>query len=192
MSPKTRKPNMSPTRQFLDEFARQIGPGSEVVGAVRAVAWRDAWALNRVHLVRWLRAMHGDKKPPLVTRIDVNGQWFQPAKALLRRLGFDPLSQPDGHRVLRLEWTVLDSELSAFAEYLPLWVRGRLDPSVAIPLPPVPSHVFGTDLRSTNYAWTVTAWDTYSAWTGQSPKLPHYAIPAVEVVAVEPELAAVV
>ena len=74
--------------------------------------------------------------------------------------------------------SVGQEQLLTFAGWLPVWIRGRQDPSVAIPLPPHPSHVFGQSLRTTDYAWTVAAWDAYSRWHKQDPRLPWYAIPA--------------
>ncbi len=168
--------------RFLETFAMALGDGAEVLRPRRIVAWRDGVALNRLHLLRWSWPDPGDRHAPRVTRIGLNTQLFRPPKTLLKRLGFDPLTRPDGDRALRLEWTVLGDELLAFADWLPLWMRGRLDTATPIPLPPHPSHVFGQDLRTTAYAWTVAAWDAYSRWKGQDPRLPWYAIHARDVV----------
>lgn len=163
---------------FLDELAEKVDSEAVVVSPKRIVAWRDGDALNRLELLRWTWPDARFPRAPRVTRMGLNTQRFIPPKTLLRRFGFDPLSRPAGAMRLRLEWSVLGEELLAFAAWLPLWIRGRLDPSVAIPLPPHPSHVFGEGLRTTAYAWTVAAWEAYSRWHKQDPTLPRYAIHA--------------
>jgi len=168
--------------RFLEAFAMSLGDGAVVVRPRRIVAWRNGAALNRLELLRWSWPDAGDRGAPRVTRIGLNALVFRPPKTLLSRLGFDPLARPDGDRALRLEWTVLGDELLAFADWLPLWIRGRLDPAAPVPLPPHPSHVFGQGLRTTDYAWTVAAWDAHSRWKAQDPRLPWYAIHARDVV----------
>lgn len=164
--------------RFLEQLAASISAGAVVVAPKRIVAWSDGDALNRLELLRWTWPDGRFPRAPRVTRMALNTQMFAPPKSLLRRFGFEPGSRPDGAPGLRLEWSVLGEELLAFAEWLPVWVRGRLDPTVAIPLPPHPSHVFGTGLRTTDYAWTVAAWEAYSRWNKQDLALPRYAIPA--------------
>jgi hypothetical protein len=110
--------------------------------------------------------------------VGLNTHAFTPPKTLLRKLGFDDRALPQGSDGLRLEWTVLGNELLAFAGWLPLWVRGRLDPLAPIPLPPHPSHVLGEGLRTAACAWTVAAWEAYSRWNRQDRGLPWYAIHA--------------
>lgn len=171
--------------RFLETFAKEIALWAVVVRPKHIVAWRDGDLLNRVELLRWTWPDASSRAAPRVTRIGLNTQRFTPSKALLRHLGFEPESLPPSARSLHLEWSVLGEELLAFAEWLPLWIRGRQDASVEIPLPPCPSHVFGQGLRATNYAWTVAAWDAYSRWHKQDPRLPWYAINAREVVAAE-------
>ena len=171
--------------RFLETFAKEIALWAVVVRPKHIVVWRDEDLLNRVELLRWTWPDASSRAAPRVTRIGLNTQRFTPSKALLRHLGFEPESLPPSARSLHLEWSVLGEELLAFAEWLPLWIRGRQDASVEIPLPPCPSHVFGQGLRATNYAWTVAAWDAYSRWHKQDPRLPWYAINARDVVAAE-------
>jgi len=183
MSAKHELPRRVLWTRFLEQLATNLGPGTVVVSPKRIVAWRSGAALNRVELFRWAWPDARFPRAPRVTRIALNTHAFTPSKALLRRFGFDVHARPWRIDGLRLEWTVLGEELLAFADWLQLWIRGRLDSSVAIPLPPHPSHVFGEGLRTTNYAWTVAAWDAYSRSHRQDPKLPWYAIHARDVVA---------
>jgi hypothetical protein len=191
---------------FLDRFA--VAQGVPVVrpGRRNLVAWRTRDEIHHLQLVRLAWPSAADRAAPRLTRIAVDHFEFRPSGELLRRLGahddgcvgdVDPgeavpaASSPGtcagGDRPLHLEWTVLGDELLAFADWLPVWIRGRLDPRLPISLPPVPSNVYGAGLRRTVYAWTAPAWEANAAWKGHSPALPWYAVPAAEL---EPEEAA--
>jgi hypothetical protein len=81
---------------------------------------------------------------------------------------------------------VLGDELVAFAPWLAVWMRGHFDPTVLIPLPPHPSHIWSRSLRITNYAWTVTALNAHARFHGRAPLLHPCATPASEVTAALP------
>lgn len=171
--------------QFL-ECLRQVVPAQPamLIRPKHVVAWRgEQGALDHVQLLKWSWPDAAYPRAPAITRIALNTHRFTPSKETLRRLGFSELSWPGYTQALRLEWTVLGEELLAFVEWLPVWIRGRVDADARISLPPVPSHVFGKGLRETDYAWTVRAWETYSGWKRQDPRLPWYAIPAEKVTA---------
>ncbi len=166
-------------REFLGRLAETLGYPAVVVNPKPIVVWRDGEALNRLELRPWtVPDRQQPDRVPAVTRIAVNEMAFDPSKALLRRLGFRPDDWPGYTAFLRLEWTVIDDELAGFTEWLPIWVRGRIDPSVTIPLPPHPSHIWGIGLRTTNYAWTVAAWDAYSRYKNMDPRLTRGSISA--------------
>ena len=179
-------PRATPWSRFLQAFADALGPSAVVVRGKHLVAWRYGRHLNHLQLVRWSRPDSSSPRAPRVTRLSLNYYWFDPSKSLLRRLGFGPREHPPRTDRLRLEWTVLDEEILEFAAWLPLWMGGRLDSSVPIPLPPHPSHVFGEGLRTTMYAWTATAWSANARSKGHSAGLPGYAIPASRVCPAEP------
>jgi hypothetical protein len=173
--------------RFLDALAAALGSPAVVLRPKYLVAWRDGKWLNHLELVRWSCPDALSPDAPYVTRLSMNYYYFGPSKALLRKLGFPPQARPSRREELRLEWSVLDEQMLEFAAWIPLWMRGRLDPSAAIPLPPHPSHVFGEGLRTTMYGWTATAWSANALANGQSVDLPRYAIPAARVVPAEAE-----
>jgi hypothetical protein len=174
---------------FLDAFVVSVKGGAVIAAQKHVVAWRRGNALNHLELLNFSWPSARSLDAPRITRISVNKHVFIPPTTILRNLGFDkqrPL--PRGSEGLHLEWTILGNELLAFADWLPVWVEGRLDPNSPIPLPPHPSHVFGKGLRTTDYAWTATAWDTYGRWKRDDNTLPHpYAIHAQDVVPAAPE-----
>lgn len=166
---------------FLEAFAAKLGDGAVILASKHLVVWRDGDSLNRLEALRW--CWPGPQRPgaPRVTRIYINFHAFDAPRSLLRELGLDERTYHAGDEGLRLEWSVLGDELLAFADWLPFWIRGCLDPAAPVPLPPHPSHIFGQGLRTTSYAWTTAAWDAYTRWRGQNPSLPCYAIPAAQV-----------
>lgn len=155
----------------------------EIVRGKPIMFWRDGKHINNVQLVSWSRPEHRRRCDPWVTRVAVNYFGHDPTKAALGRLGFRPdggfWPRPGPTRGLRFEWTAMDVELTRLARWFPTWMAGRLDPTQPIPLPPVPSHVFGRGLRTTSYAWTDVAWRFWtSAHQPGREQLPGYAIPA--------------
>jgi hypothetical protein len=188
-------PKLKPTRstqltrsalwlRFLERLREGV-PGPAMVARPKyVVAWRGGrGTLEHVQLLKWAWPEGAYSRAPMVTRIALNTHCFTPSKELLRRLGFEDCSRPGYTSALRLEWSVLGEELLAFADWLPLWMHGRVSACAPIPLPPVPSHVFGEGLRETAYAWTARAWDAHSGWKKQDPRLPWYAIPAEQLTA---------
>lgn len=184
--PSSSRPSRPMTRSatwkaFLSRLTETLGYPAVVVNPKPTVVWRDRDALNHLELRPWTAPdRQQPARVPAVSRIAVNVMWFRPSNALLRRLGFRPDAWPGYMDGLRLEWTVLDEELRGFAEWLPTWVRGRIDPKVTIPLPPYPSHVWGIGLRSTSYAWTASAWDAYSRYKNMNARLTPGSISAEE------------
>ncbi|NOJ82291.1 hypothetical protein [Myxococcus xanthus] len=164
--------------EFLQRLASEMEPLTPVIHQGRRLVWRQGEWLNRVDLSRhsW-PDRHFPEAPP-VTRISMNRLNFEPPEAMLRRFGLSRVTHPLGEPRLRLEWTVYGEELLAFASWLPLLIRGRLNPWEPIPLPPHPSHVFNGGLRRTSYAWTTTAWEVYARWRRTDVSLPFMAIPA--------------
>lgn len=155
------------------------------------LAWRLGDHIDHVRLLSWLRPDRQRRGAPRITRVSVNHLTFEPSQAVLRRLWFRPRARPSRTPGLHVEWTALDAELVQLARWLPTFLRGQLDPAAPIPLPPVPSHVFGTSLRETVYAWTATAWAAENRFRGHKLDwLPGYAIRADKVVA-EPGVPAV-
>lgn len=155
----------------------------------RVLAWRRGERLERVELVSWSRPDAGRMRAPSITRIAGNHFAFDVSQALVRRLGFRQTSpwsppRPRSTPELDFEWTAVDDELEALARWLPSWMQAKLDPSLAIALPPVPSHVFGRSLHTSVYAWTQAAWDAWTKYdAGKIAPLPWYAIPADKLVA---------
>lgn len=148
------------------------------------LAWRLGDHLDHARLLSWLRPDRDRPRATRITRVSVNHLTFEPSAATLRWLRFPRPSQPRRTPALHLEWTALDAELVQLARWLPTFLRGQLDPTAPIPLPPVPSHVFGTSLRETVYAWTAAAWEASARFHGgDAGWLPWYAIPASKVVA---------
>ncbi|SDY41565.1 hypothetical protein SAMN05444383_1902 [Myxococcus xanthus] len=164
--------------EFLQRLASEMEPLAPMLHQGRRLVWRQGEWLNWVTLSRhsW-PDRHFPEAPP-VTRISMNRFIFEPSEAMLRRFGFSGVGLPLGERRLRLEWTVYGEELLAFASWLPLLIRGRLNATEPIPLPPHPSHVFNGGLRRTSYAWTATAWEVYARWRRTDVSLPFMAIPA--------------
>lgn len=176
---------------FLDRFAAALGVPAVRPGRRNFVAWRTGHEVHHLQLVRLAGPSAADPTAPHLTRIAIDHFEFRASKELLDRLGLGDVEtrtrMVDGDRPLHLEFSVLGDELLAFADWLPVWIRGRLDPRLPISLPPVPSNVYGPGLRRTVYAWTAEAWRANAAWKRHSPALSWYAIPAEEL---EPEPAA--
>jgi hypothetical protein len=155
----------------------------------RVLAWRRRERLERVELVSWSRPEAGRTRAPSITRIAGNHFAFDVSQALVRRLGFRPTSpwsrpRPRSTPELDFEWTALDDELEPLARWLPSWMQAKLDPTLGIALPPVPSHVFGRNLHTSVYAWTKAAWEAWTKYdAGKIAPLPWYAIPADKLVA---------
>lgn len=177
-------------RAFFDHFGEHLhrqglAEGAPTLLRSKAIlAWRLGDHLDHVRLLSWLRPDRERRGTSWITRISVNHLTFEPSQAVLRRLWFRPRSRPARTPGLHVEWTALDAELVQLARWLPAFLRGQLDPSAPIPLPPVPSHVFGEGLRTTEYAWTAAAWEASARFHGgDAGFLPWYAIPAGEVVA---------
>jgi hypothetical protein len=165
--------------QFLIRLAENLGPDAFVASRKPIVAWRYLGTVNYFELVPW---DHPNPRypgsPPTTARLCVNIATFYRPVALLRTMGFGPMHSPGSLERLALEWTFLDDELATFAEWLPVWASGRIDPTVTIPLPPIPSHVWGEGLRETRYAWTVAAWNDFSDWQRIERRLTRGAIAA--------------
>lgn len=146
------------------------------------LAWRHGDDLNHVRLLSWLRPHSGRPRAAWITRVSLNHLAFEPSAAVLRSLGFPRATAPRATSGVRVEWTALDEEVVALTGWLPTWIRGRVDPTVAIPLPPHPSHVFGEGLRTTVYVWTAAAWEASARFHRRDARwLPSYAIPAAEI-----------
>lgn len=183
-------------RAFFDHFGehlhrQELAEGAPTLLRSKAILlWRLGDHLNHVRLLSWLRPDRDRLRAAWITRISLNHLTFEPTPTVLRRLWFRPRSRPSRTPGLHVEWTALDAELVQLARWLPTFMRGQLDPSVPIPKPPVPSHVFGTSLRETVYAWTTAAWTAQNRFRGHRLDwLPGYAIRADMVVA-EPGVAA--
>ncbi len=154
------------------------------LGREHILAWRLGDHLDHVRLLSWLRPDRERPRASWITRISLNHLTYEPSQAVLRRHWFGPRARPSRTPRLHAEWTALDDELVQLARWLPTFMRGQLDPAAPIPVPPVPSHVFGEGLRTTEYAWTAAAWPASNRFHGQDPDwLPWYAIPADKVVA---------
>ena len=155
----------------------------------RVLAWRRGERLERVELVSWSRPDAGRTRAPSITRIAGNHFAFDFSRPLVSRLGFRPTSpwsppRPRSTPELDFEWTALDDELEVLARWLPSWMQAKLDPTLGIELPPVPSHVFGRNLHTSVYAWTKAAWDAWTTYdVGKIEPLPWYAIAADKLVA---------
>jgi hypothetical protein len=160
-----------------------------LAGPKRILAWRRGKHLERVELVSWSRPEAGRTRAPWITRIAANYFVFDASQATLVRLGFRTVRgslppRPSATPELRFEWTALDDELEPLARWLPSWMQAKLDPTLGIELPPVPSHVFGRNLHTSVYAWTRAAWDAWTTYdAGKIAPLPWYAIPADKLVA---------
>jgi hypothetical protein len=167
---------------FLEELATDIGRDAVVNYRKQVVTWRDGNHVNHLGLLKWVWPTAQFPDAPRITRISLNKHVFGQSESVsvLRRLGFARQSAPSPTPGLWLEWSVLGNEVLDFASWLPLWMRGQLDPSVTIPLPPHPSHVWGQGLRATDYAWTVTAFHARARFHDQEPWLHPLAIPAQE------------
>ncbi|RJS14245.1 hypothetical protein DRW03_35325 [Corallococcus sp. H22C18031201] len=164
--------------EFLQRLSSEMESQAPMLHQGRRLIWRQGEWLNGVVLSRHSWPGRNFPEAPPVTRILMNRLTFEPPAAMLRRFGFSGVALPLGEERLRLEWTVYGEELLDFATWLPLLIRGRLNPAEAIPLPPHPSHVFNGRLRTTKYAWTATAWEAYARWKRTDASLPFYAIPA--------------
>lgn len=146
--------------------------------------WRNDKYLNHVRLLSWCKPDKARRKAPWVTRIAMNCMRYAPSDAVLRWHGFSASGGLRPYPVmlekLHLEWTALDDELIEMGRWLPKWICGRLDHSLEIPLPPVPSYVFGQGLRTTVYAWTVAASDAWTRFDRGEAVVPSNAIPPDE------------
>jgi len=155
----------TPSGRFLrtlDEGLAALRRPSLWIRPKQTVAWRESdGTLNHVYLRRWHVGIDG---APRITRIAVNHFRFDPSRRTLRVLSFHPSERPAWREDLHFELTVLDRELAAFGPWLPHWIAGRVDPARAIPEPPLPCRNWHKDWRTTDYAWTATAWDASRAW----------------------------
>jgi len=78
--------------------------------------------------------------------------------------------KPDRTPGLTLEWTMLDTELLAFAPWTAMLIRARLDASASLQQPPYPRHDTNKDILKTKYEWTSAAMDSYMAeWRLRNP-----------------------
>jgi hypothetical protein len=179
-------------RAFFDHFGEHLHRHglAESVPTLRrrshehVLLWRLGDHLDHVRLLSWLRPDRERPRGSWITRVSVNHLTFEPTPTVLRRLWFGPRARSARTPGLHVEWTALDGELVQLARWLPVFLSGQLDPSAPIPLPPVASHVFGTSLRETVYAWTAAAWTAENRYRGHRLDwLPGYAIPADKVVA---------
>jgi hypothetical protein len=179
-------------RAFFDHFDEHLHRQglAEGVPTLRrrshehVLAWRLGDHLDHVRLLSWRRPDREHPRTAWITRISLNHLTYEPSQAVLRLHWFGPRSRPARTPGLHAEWTALDTELVQLARWLPVFLRGQLDPAAPIPLPPVPSHVFGTSLRETVYAWTAAAWTAQNRFRGHRLDwLPGYAIRADKVVA---------
>lgn len=157
----------TPAARFLEEFARALeraGRRALWIRPKRTVAWREGDTLNHALLVRWNGE---DPDAPRITRISVNYYAFGASARTRLLLGFDLPDHPGHREGLRLELTVLDRELVAFAEWLVRWIVGRVNPEIPIPPPPVECHNWHRDWLTTDYAWSAAAWEAQRAWRAQ-------------------------
>jgi hypothetical protein len=174
---------------FLEAIARDFN-SPIFIHRNQAIAWLDGEGhVSELGLIKWLWPSPEYPRAPRITRISINNGDFTHSRAELRRLQAlddtayrrSPGRPASRSSALCLEWTVLESELLDFASWLPVWMRGRLDQTVTIPLPPHASHVWSRDLRRMNYAWTVTAFEAHAKFHRRTPSLHPCATPASQV-----------
>lgn len=167
-------PRLDAWLRFWDFFTERLLRGQladtvpRLLHREHVLAWRHGDHLDHARLLSWSRPACDRPRAPWITRVSVNHVRFQPSAATLRWLLFPRRGQPQPTPDLHVEWTALDTELEALARWLPTFMRGQLDPSVPVPPPPVPSHVFGEGLRETEYAWTAAAWEAFHGKAGES------------------------
>jgi hypothetical protein len=151
--------------EFFSRLADALGLDALVANRKPVVAWRHLGSMNYFQLVPWDEpSPRYPGPPPSTVRLCVNMMTLFHPGSLLREMGFNPAHRPGHLECLEVEWTLVDDELLAFADWLPFWVSGRIDTTLTIPLPPIASHVWGGGLRDTRYAWTVSAWNAFSDW----------------------------
>ena len=133
-------------------------------------------------------------KEPATIRICINHCNYALTETAAHSLGFKKAwvlshGAPSCTKEFVLEWTVMADELQVMSNWLPTWISGRFDTSVAVPMPPVPSSLGGAwwlngaalSLRNTCYAWSTRAWEATTSWRGQDPTLNSDVIPADKV-----------
>lgn len=165
---------------FLHDLAVQLEQPAVVTHRNRVLLWHGSNdRLDCLQLLPWCWPSREYPRAPRVTRISLNRHRYDVSQRDLRQLGLDRPRRST--EPLRLELSVLGDELLDFARWLPLWIRGRLDPSVLIPVPPLPCHIWSRGLRTMDYAWTVTALEAHARFHGCEPWLHPCATPASEV-----------
>ncbi len=178
-------------RRFFEDFTEHLrrleldGVVPKLLRHRHLQIWRDDRYLHRVYLQSWSEPDKVSRTRPSITRIAMECMRYAPPVAVLESDNFGASGGPRPYPVmlekLEFQWTVHDDELVEMARWLPKWICGRLQPSLPIPLPPVPCYVcFGEGLRTTVYAWTVAASDAWTTFDQGEPTVPSNAIPPDE------------